>query len=171
MISYADRDVHHLHERIELLESQNQFLEQEFQRQLDRITREKNEHIYRLTEIIDQTCSNITPYRDPSITTITTTSSGIERENLLKKFMQQNVELQHEIEILRVKLEHTFTFVNDKLDQQKDNLSSASILKTALERIHQTEVKLHELQYKSSSQREENDLLKYLVNEKIYLFI
>lgn len=171
MISYADRDVHHLRERVELLESQNQFLEQEFQRQLDRITREKNEHIYRLTEIIDQTCSNITPYRDPSITTITTTSSGIERENLLKKFMQQNVELQHEIEILRVKLEHTFTFVNDKLDQQKDNLSSASILKTALERIHQTEVKLHELQYKSSSQREENDLLKYLVNEKIYLFI
>ena len=113
--------------------------------------------------MIDRTYSNGTIHRDRSIVTLPTSSSNVAEENQLKKFMEQNVELQHEIEILRVKLEHTFAFVNDKLDQQKENLSSASILKTALERIHQTEIKLQELQYKSSSQREENDLLKYLV--------
>lgn len=40
-----------------MLENQNQFLEQEFQRQLDRIVEEKNQQITRLTHIIDQTCS------------------------------------------------------------------------------------------------------------------
>lgn len=156
MISFAHCDVHHLRERIELLESQNQFLEHEFQRQLDRLSREKNEQIHRLTQIIDQTCS---PHRDLA----NAQESTIVNESLLKKFMEQNAELQHEIEVLRVKLEHTFAFVNDKLDQQKDNQSSTSLLKSALERIHQTELKLQELQQKSSSQREENDLLKYFV--------
>jgi Na+-translocating ferredoxin:NAD+ oxidoreductase RnfC subunit len=81
-------------------------------------------------------------------------------EELLKKFMQQNVELQREIEILRAKLEYTFTFVNDKFDEQK----SVSTIQTAFEQIRQTEIKLQELKFKSTSQQEENDLLKYLVN-------
>jgi len=74
--------------------------------------------------------------------------------------MQQNVELQREIEILRAKLEYTFTFVNDKFDEQK----SVSTIQTAFEQIRQTEIKLQELKLKSTSQQEENDLLKYLVN-------
>jgi len=78
--------------------------------------------------------------------------------------MQQNVELQREIEILRAKLEYTFTFVNDKFDQQKSTTSSVSTIQTACEQIRQTERKLQELKLKSTSQQEENDLLKYLVN-------
>jgi DNA repair ATPase RecN len=78
--------------------------------------------------------------------------------------MQQNVELQREIEILRAKLEYTYTFVNDKFDQQKSTTSSVSTIQTAFEQIRQTERKLQELKLKSTSQQEENDLLKYLVN-------
>ena len=77
--------------------------------------------------------------------------------------MQQNVELQREIETLRVKLEYTFTFVNEKLGQQTNSSSSTPMLQTALEKIQETEGKLLELQRKSSLQREENELLKYLV--------
>jgi hypothetical protein len=91
-------------------------------------------------------------------------------EELLKKFMQQNVELQREIETLRAKLEYTFTFVNEKFDQEKAaataTTSSVSIIQTAFEQMRETEAKLQELKLKSSSQQEENDLLKYLVNKK-----
>lgn len=81
--------------------------------------------------------------------------------------MQQNVELQREIETLRVKLEYAFTFVDEKLDQQKSTNSGASVLQTALEKIQETEGRFRELQWKSSLQREENELLKYLVNHSV----
>jgi hypothetical protein len=78
--------------------------------------------------------------------------------------MQQNVELQREIETLRAKLEYTFTFINEKLDQEKATAeSSVSIIKTSFEQIRQTEMILQELKLKLVSQQEENDLLKYLV--------
>ena len=38
--------------------------------------------------------------------------------------MQENVELQREVEVLRAKLEYTFTFINDKLDQQQETTST-----------------------------------------------
>ena len=60
MINYAARDVHNLREHTTMLENQNRFLESEFQRQIDRIVEEKNDHIARLTHIIDQTCSPAT---------------------------------------------------------------------------------------------------------------
>jgi hypothetical protein len=73
--------------------------------------------------------------------------------------MQQNIELQREIETLRAKLEYTYTFVNENLDQQK----SVPIVQTAFEQMRQTEMELQELRLKSKSQQEENDFLKYLV--------
>ncbi len=65
MINYADHDVQHLREQTKLLENQNRFLEDEFQRQLDRIVQEKNAQITRLIRIIDQTCPPPTEYQDP----------------------------------------------------------------------------------------------------------
>jgi len=64
MVNYADRDVHYLREQITMLENQNRFLENEFQRQLDKIVTEKNEQIGRLIHIIDQTCPPPTEYTD-----------------------------------------------------------------------------------------------------------
>jgi len=46
-----------------MLENQNHFLENEFQRQLDRIVQEKNEQISRLIHIIDKTCSPPNEYQ------------------------------------------------------------------------------------------------------------
>jgi hypothetical protein len=74
MVNYADRDVHYLREQIAMLENQNQFLESEFQRQLDKIVMEKNEQISRLIHIIDQTCPPPTEYTDR--TSDITPSSG-----------------------------------------------------------------------------------------------
>lgn len=90
-------------------------------------------------------------------------------EELLKQFKQQNVELQHEIETLRAKLEQTFTSVNDRLDQQRAEVdaSSSSVIQTAFEQIEQTERELQELKLKSALQQEENDRLKDLVSIKI----
>ncbi len=76
--------------------------------------------------------------------------------------MQQNVELQREVETLRAKLEYTFTFINEQLDQQKST-SSVSVIQTAFEQIRQTEMQFQELRSTSVSQKEENDFLKYLV--------
>jgi DNA anti-recombination protein RmuC len=64
MISFADRDVQHLREQKELLENQNNFLESEFQRQLDKIVADKNEKISQLTHIIEQTCPPPKEYKD-----------------------------------------------------------------------------------------------------------
>ena len=64
MINYADRDVHYLREHTTMLENQNRFLEQEFQRQLDKITLEKNEQISRLIHIIDQNCPPPNEFKD-----------------------------------------------------------------------------------------------------------
>jgi hypothetical protein len=74
--------------------------------------------------------------------------------------------LKREIETLRAKLEYTFTFVNEKLDQQKADVatSSASAIQTAFEQLRQTENSLQELKLKYAAQQEENDLLKYLVS-------
>jgi hypothetical protein len=47
-----------------MLENQNRFLENEFQRQLDKIVQEKNEQIARLIHVIDQTCSPPAEYKD-----------------------------------------------------------------------------------------------------------
>lgn len=77
--------------------------------------------------------------------------------------MQQNTELQGEIETLRAKLEYTFTFINEKFAQEKTTASSVSLLQKAFEQIRETEMKLQQLKLKSTSQQEENDLLKYLV--------
>lgn len=87
-------------------------------------------------------------------------------EELLKKFMQQNIELQSEIETLRAKLEYTFTLINEKFTDDKTTASNVSIIQTAFEQIRQMEIKLQELKSKSTSQQEENDLLKYLVRIK-----
>jgi hypothetical protein len=64
MVNYSDRDVHYLREYTTMLENQNRFLENEFQRQLDKIAHEKNEQISRLIHVIDQTCSPPTEYKD-----------------------------------------------------------------------------------------------------------
>ncbi len=76
--------------------------------------------------------------------------------------MQQNVELQRELETLRAKLEYTFILLNEKLDQQ----TGSAVIQTAIEQMRQSDAKLQELQYKSSSQQDENDLLRYLVSRK-----
>jgi hypothetical protein len=47
-----------------MLENENRFLENEFQRQLDKIVQEKNEQISRLIHIIDQSCSPKSEYKD-----------------------------------------------------------------------------------------------------------
>ena len=80
--------------------------------------------------------------------------------------MNQNVELQRELETLRAKLEFTFTLLNDKLDQQS-NSPTSSIIQEAIEQMRQSDAKLQELQFKSSSQQDENDLLRYLVSNRI----
>jgi hypothetical protein len=85
-------------------------------------------------------------------------------EELLSKFMQQNVELQHEIETLRAKLEYTFTLVNEKFNEQTPTATSVSIIQGAFEQIRRMEMNLQELKYRSASQQEENDFLKYLVS-------
>ncbi|CAF4107568.1 unnamed protein product, partial [Rotaria magnacalcarata] len=88
-------------------------------------------------------------------------------EELSKKFLQQNVELQRDLEAFRVKLEHIVTLINTKLDQEKvtSRLSSVSMIQTAFEQMQQTEMKLLELKLHSVSQQEENDLLKYLMEK------
>ena len=78
--------------------------------------------------------------------------------------MQQNVELQRELETLRAKLEYTFTLLNDKLDQ--GNTSTSSVIQQAIEQMRQSDARLQELQWKSSTQQEENDLLRYLVSKQ-----
>ncbi|CAF1566137.1 unnamed protein product, partial [Rotaria sp. Silwood1] len=47
-------------------------------------------------------------------------------EELSKKFMEQNIELQHEIEIFRSKLDYIVTYINQKLDQQKTTTTTLS---------------------------------------------
>ncbi|CAF0896750.1 unnamed protein product [Rotaria sp. Silwood1] len=59
-LNYAHRDVYYLQEKNLILENQNNFLENEFKRQLDNIVEEKNEHINRLIHIIDQTYTRST---------------------------------------------------------------------------------------------------------------
>ena len=78
--------------------------------------------------------------------------------------MQQNVELQNEIETLRAKLEYTFTFINEKLNEQTPSTTSVSVLQSAFEQIRRMEMNLQELKYRSASQQEENDFLKYVVS-------
>ena len=62
-----------------------------------------------------------------------------------------------------------FTYVNEKLERQKVTTTSSSpatattIIQTSVEQIQQSEMKLLELKLQLSSQRTENDLLKYLV--------
>ncbi|UJR21839.1 hypothetical protein I4U23_024913 [Adineta vaga] len=165
MINYAHRDIHYLSEQTSMLENQNHFLESEFQRQLDKIVQEKNEQISRLMHIIDQSCTKMTT--DSNKEYIEGENQHSATEELLKKFKQENVELQREIETLRAKLEYTFTFVNEKLDQQKVDVttSSTSIIQTAFEQLHHTENILQELKLKSAAQQEENDLLKYLLEK------
>ena len=41
-----------------MLEEQNQFLENEFQQQLERVSTDKNEQISRLTQIVDRQCAS-----------------------------------------------------------------------------------------------------------------
>jgi hypothetical protein len=77
--------------------------------------------------------------------------------------MQQNVELQRELETLRAKLEFTFILLNEKLEQH-GNISTSSIIQEAIDQMRQSDAKLQELQFKSSSQQDENDLLRYLVS-------
>ncbi|CAF1299483.1 unnamed protein product, partial [Rotaria sp. Silwood1] len=89
-------------------------------------------------------------------------------EELSKKFMEQNIELQHEIETFRSKLDYIVTYINQKLDQQKTTtttLSSLSIHQLVFETMQQTERKLLEFKLKFISQQEENDLLKYLMEK------
>ncbi|CAF1281158.1 unnamed protein product, partial [Rotaria sp. Silwood1] len=71
-------------------------------------------------------------------------------EELSKKFMEQNIELQHEIETFRSKLDYIVTYINQKLDQQKTTTTTLSSLS------------IHQLVFETM-QQEENDLLKYLV--------
>lgn len=156
MIHHTNHDLEHLREHTIMLENENRFLENEFQRQLDRIIREKNEQITRLTQIIDQTCPPMKIVDDqqphPPV-----------NEQFYQKFLQQNVELQREIETLRAKLEYSFTLINDKFEQQKTTATSDSLIQTAFEQIRRTEMSLQELKSKSASQQQENDFLKYLV--------
>ncbi|CAF1551600.1 unnamed protein product [Rotaria sp. Silwood1] len=90
-----------------------------------------------------------------------------EAEELSKKFMEQNIEIQHEIETFRSKLDYIVTYINQKLDQQKTTttLSSLSIHQLVFETMQQTEMKLLEFKLKFISQQEENDLLKYLMEK------
>ena len=176
MVTYADRDVHYLREQKEMLENQNRFLEGEFQRQLDKIVTEKNDQIGRLVHIIDQTCPPPTEYVD-QVTDLTHSSGTASyllhrlsascfegnHDLLAQKFMQQNVELQRELETLRAKLEYTFKLLNEKLDKQSAANASSTVIQVAIEQMRQSDAKLQELQLKTSSQQEENDLLRYLV--------
>ncbi|CAF1335267.1 unnamed protein product [Rotaria sp. Silwood1] len=73
-----------------------------------------------------------------------------EAEELSKKFMEQNIELQHEIETFRSQLDYIVTYINQKLDQQKITTTTLSSLS------------IHQLVFETM-QQEENDLLKYLV--------
>ena len=77
--------------------------------------------------------------------------------------MKQNVELQRELETLRAKLEYTFTLINEKLELQTES-STSSIVQTAVDQMRQSDAKLRELQLKTSSQQDENDVLRYLVS-------
>mgnify|MGYP001055482471 FL=1 len=161
MINYADRDVQYLREQTTMLENQNRFLENEFQRQLDKIVLEKNEQISRLIHIIDQTCPLPNEYTD-HVSDVTHSSAN--QDFLAQKFMQENLQLQRELETLRVKLEYTFTLLNEKLEQQNANSTSSTILQEAIEQMRQSDAKLQELQFKSATQQNENDLLRYLVS-------
>ena len=169
LIHHATRDAENLRERTAMLENENCFLEQEFQRQLDRISQEKNEQIARLTKIIDEKFSSTTKSKDSQLDETLGLSSSRTQDDLVGKFMQQNVELQREIETLRAKLEYTFVLINEKFDQHNSTVSSMGLLQTALEKIQQTESKLQEYQWKFSAQREENQLLKYIVKFLIFI--
>ena len=162
MIHSTNHDLEHLREHTVMLENENRFLENEFQRQLDRIIREKNEQIARLTQIIDQTCPSVKKDEQPDHHQ---QKVPLENEQFYQKFLQQNVELQREIETLRAKLEYSFTLINDKFEQQKTTsaTTSDSLIQTAFEQIRRTEMSLQELKSKSASQQQENDFLKYLV--------
>ncbi len=81
--------------------------------------------------------------------------------------MQQNVELQRELETLRAKLEYTFTLLNEKLDNQS-NPSSSSVIQMAIDQMRQSDARLQELQLKSSTQQDENDILRYLVSIDLF---
>lgn len=89
---------------------------------------------------------------------------GGNQDLLAQKFMQQNVELQRELETLRAKLEYTFVLLNEKLENQT-NSTTSSVIQSAIEQMRQSDIKLQELQLKSSSQQDENDLLRYLVSK------
>lgn len=93
---------------------------------------------------------------------------GGNQDLLAQKFMNQNVVLQRELETLRAKLEYTFVLLNEKLDNQA-NSTTSSVIQSAIEQMRQSDSKLQELQLKSSSQQDENDLLRYLVS--IYILI
>ncbi|CAF0939448.1 unnamed protein product [Adineta ricciae] len=161
MVNFADRDVHYLREQTIMLENQNRFLESEFQRQLDKIVLEKNEQINRLIHIIDQTCAPPAEFTDQVRNfQQTTTHSDI----FSQRFVQQNIELQHELETLRAKLEYTFALLNEKLDQHGE-IASPSIIQTAIEQMRRSDMKLQELQLRTSYQQEENDLLRYIMNK------
>ncbi|CAF4624268.1 unnamed protein product [Rotaria socialis] len=175
LINYAHRDVHYLREKTSMFENQNRFLDDEFRRQLDKIVQQKNDQINGLIRIIDQTSSQSTQIK----TSISHENQASGKyiyagtvcyktsEELSKKFLQQNVELQREIETFHVKLEHIVTLINTKLDREKttSRISSVSMLQTAFEQMQQTEMKLLELKLRSVSQQEENDLLKYLMEK------
>ncbi|CAF1067608.1 unnamed protein product [Rotaria magnacalcarata] len=163
LINYAHRDVHYLREKTSMLENQNRFLDDEFRRQLDKIVQEKNDQINGLIRIIDQASLQSTQIK----TSIDHENQPSASEELSKKFLQQNVELQRDLEAFRVKLEHIVTLINTKLDQEKvtSRLSSVSMIQTAFEQMQQTEMKLLELKLHSVSQQEENDLLKYLMEK------
>jgi hypothetical protein len=77
--------------------------------------------------------------------------------------MQQNVQLHRELETLRVKLEYTFALLNEKLDHEGGTSSSPTVIQVAIEQMRHSDAKLQELQFKASSQQEENDLLRYIV--------
>lgn len=163
MISYADRDIQFLREQKDLLENQNRFLENEFQRQLEKVIAGKNEEIANLRRIIDQVYASdstriVEQHADP-VPDIT--QSSVNTDMLAQKFMQKNVELQRELETLRVKLEYTFSLLNEKLENQQ---TSSSVVQLAIEQMRLADTRLEELQLKSATQKEENDLLRYLVS-------
>ncbi|UJR27852.1 hypothetical protein I4U23_009117 [Adineta vaga] len=161
MINFADRDVHYLREQTIMLENQNRFLESEFQRQLDKIVLEKNEQISRLIHIIDQTCAPPAEYTDQVRNIVLSPGNS---DIISQKYIQENIELQRELETLRAKLEYTFTLLNEKLDQN-GGISNTSVIQTAIDQMRHSDAKLLELQLKSSSQQEENDLLKYIMDK------
>ncbi|CAF1045724.1 unnamed protein product [Rotaria sp. Silwood1] len=66
--------------------------------------------------------------------------------------MEQSIELQHEIETFRSKLDYIVTYINQKLDQQKITTTTLSSLS------------IHQLVFETM-QQEENDLLKYLMEK------